>query len=1067
MSDYILKELYEENQNNNLVIFIGSGISKYYSDPPEEFPDWKMIIDELKKGLNIDFSKNEDYLRIAQIFEDKYNRNELINVLNKLFPKDVEPGELHELLFEIGPAHIITTNYDNLIEKVLENETTLEKSYKKSQYQVLKKDQDFPHTLKHSNFIVKAHGDLKQRNIVLTERDYLNYHKNFPLFLSFLKYIFAKYRVLFVGFSLTDPNFIKILEDVKDVLGDNSIKHVAIMHESISEEEKLYFNKKSIMIVTKNEVEEFLKMKEKDNTKYLIEYFKFLQAGYTSTRPLNIFQFLERILNVGFLRSFNFIYKDILKNVWREQGIIVIDDNLWEIGSIELTGANASLYRILEQISNEEDVDCAMMQLLKESNVKSDENNINKLKELIINVLSLLLKSNIVSVNKCYVPNIIRKLRKAKEKIKEQDEKEVGENKKEEPDDIFKFLTYVPDDIKMDDNSVDVDIKDYTDSSVKIDGVLWKEIFEKDNFFTKYLRGKEKEALVGLLNNVNKWELSDGERFLLLYRIRHLCRISGNREETCLSIPKEIKNILEDCDKITYSIIDYLDQDKFISSFQEFVNFRKILLENNSNRDNELKNEFYVEYSSVLKFIISNKLPVLHYLKIKYLIKSVLEYFFKEVYGKQNNDIFDIPEWIIIGILFLDFGSFNDLIKNYYNPQGNVRKVKLSEITKKYLRKTLEKMLEKEIDFSKNHRVIYPENLVLLLLHFSSEEEDIELFVKYWKRYILAIQSSAKTSSDMFEIFENLIKNIGSSNKNINQCLAKYISKYEILDDYVEIFLSNNRVKINFLEYLIRHLKTLSSRKIKISCNNKLVNKLGNFFNKEFEDLTELNFVFYIFLLCKVRKNKMIKMISKIADSDFSKEIEDSDRFNLIEYLEKLYTFEKALGIKNTKLTTDFMLEKALSVLKYELKVREYSEHHVEINAIHFLVDLILNEQVEITEEITNEIEEIIKGYLDEYEVFRKFGGLLPYGNNFWNYFSIICLYFLTKDKGNELREKIETFFEDFWSDEKIKFIISTIKDSIYKNEMLKLLRKILCKVDKRQVFKEMSWLLDLMCEEK
>ena len=360
MSDYILEELFEENQNNNLVIFIGSGISKYYSDPPKKFPDWETIIDKLKKGLNIDFSKNEDYLRIAQIFEDKYNRNELISVLNRLFPKDVESGELHKLLFEIGPAHIITTNYDNLIEKALE------KSYKKSQYQVLKKDRDFPYTLKHSNFIVKAHGDLKQGNIVLTERDYLNYHKNFPLFLSFLRYVFAKYRVLFVGFSLTDPNFIKILEDVKDVLGDNSIKHVAIMHEPISEEEKLYFDKKSIIIVPKNEVEEFLNLKEKDNTKYLIEYFKFLQAGYTSTRPLNIFQFLERILNIDFLSSFNFIYKDILKDVWNEQGINVIDDNLWKIGSIEITGANASLHRILEQISNKEDIDCAMVQLLKE-----------------------------------------------------------------------------------------------------------------------------------------------------------------------------------------------------------------------------------------------------------------------------------------------------------------------------------------------------------------------------------------------------------------------------------------------------------------------------------------------------------------------------------------------------------------------------------------------------------------------------------------------------------------------------------------------------------------------------
>lgn len=835
MNNFILKQLYEENQNNNLVIFIGSGISKYYSNSPEEFPDWEKLINEFKERLNIDFNKNKDYLRIAQIFEDKYNRSELLNLVESMFPGYVKPGKLHEkLIEEVKPAHIITTNYDDLIESV-EKASVL-------RYKVLRTDKDFPSSSKHSNFIVKAHGDLKQKNIVLTEKDYLNYHKNFPLFLSFLRYVFSKYRVLFIGFSLTDPNFIKILEDVKDVLGDSSIKHVAIMHDPISEEEKLYFDKKSIIIVTKDEVEKFLNLKEKDDTKYLIEYFEFLYKGFTKTKPLDIIQFLERILDIGFLYSFDFLYKDILKDVWNEQGITIVDDIYpWKIESISTEGTKVSLYDILNIISEEENVDCAMVKLLEKSGIKPNEDNISKLKKLIINVLSLLLKSNVTCIgdisDEYYIPEIIQKLKGLKEQSRERPKKEITEVLNKELDEAFKFLTYTPEISRMDDNSIKVYIKDYKDNSLKIDGPLWKEIFEEDDFYSKYLRGKANEALLELLQNMNNKGLSQEERFLLLYRLRHICRITGYRKKECLLITKEIKNILENSDKKTHSIISYLNQERFVSSFQEFVDFKEIALENNSNKDDELKDEFYVEYSSVLKFIISNKLPVFHYLKIRYLIKFVIEYFFKEVYSNQNNDVFEIPEWFVMGILFLNFESFTNLISSYYNTWGNVEKVKLSESTKVYLRKTLEKLLEKEIGFSKNYRVIYPENLVLLLLLFSTEEKDIELFVRYWKKYILAVQSYGITSNNLFGVFGSLMKSIKSNKNNVNKILADYISKYKILDNYVEIFLS--KAGMNFLDYLVENLEILASKKIEVLCNNKLINKLEDFLSKKFENSSE------------------------------------------------------------------------------------------------------------------------------------------------------------------------------------------------------------------------------------
>jgi hypothetical protein len=793
LNNFILKQLYEENQNNNLVIFIGSGISKYYSNSPEEFPDWEKLINEFKERLNIDFNKNKDYLRIAQIFEDKYNRSELLNLVESMFPGYVKPGKLHEkLIEEVKPAHIITTNYDDLIESV-EKASVL-------RYKVLRTDKDFPSSSKHSNFIVKAHGDLKLKNIVLTERDYLNYHKNFPLFLSFLRYVFAKYRVLFIGFSLTDPNFTKILEDVKDVLGDSSIKHVAIMHDSISEDEKMYFSKKSILIVTKDEVEEFLNLKEKDDTKYLIKYFEYLYKGYTSDKPLDIIQFLERILDIGFLQSFDFVYKDILKEIWKEQNIFLIENKPWEIGNISIKGSEKDLYEIINDLSKAKDIDSEIGNLLNVFGKIPCKENIEKFKELLINVLKLLIKSNVVLIEGYYIPDFIQKLESSREKDKSKTKKSF----KKEENRLFELLTYNPEI----DNDKFLFIT-FKDISMNYEKPLWKEIFEEDDFYSEYLSGKANEALFELLKNVNDKNLSEEERFLLLYRFRHICRITGNIKEECIFTAREIENILENSDKKTYSIINYIYQNRFISKFREFIDIEKILLENTLNKD-YVKNEIYVEYSSFLKFVISNKLPVLHYLDVKQLIKFVMDYFFKEVYSKYNKSL-EIPEWIIIGILLLNYEYFSELINKFYS--GVKETLGLTEDTKEYLRKTLEKLIEKEIGFYNNYRVFHIENLILLLLLFSSEEKDIELFVRYWKKYLTTILESKENnliSYELFKVFNTLIGNM-----RINPYLPKYILKYGIFSDYIKIFLNKNRIRTNFLDYLIESLKILTVKKIK------------------------------------------------------------------------------------------------------------------------------------------------------------------------------------------------------------------------------------------------------------
>jgi hypothetical protein len=91
-------------------------------------------------------------------------------------------------LFDLNPIHIVTVNYDNLIEQASE--------VRNQQYYVIKQDKDLPYA-SYSRFIIKMHGDLQTGNIVLTEDDYLNYESNFPLIETYVKSLFASKLIIF------------------------------------------------------------------------------------------------------------------------------------------------------------------------------------------------------------------------------------------------------------------------------------------------------------------------------------------------------------------------------------------------------------------------------------------------------------------------------------------------------------------------------------------------------------------------------------------------------------------------------------------------------------------------------------------------------------------------------------------------------------------------------------------------------------------------------------------------------------------------------------------------------
>ena len=208
----------EKAENNKLIVFVGAGVSRNV----EGMPSWYALVKAMADAIH--YSKcndckhkddgcengcrlreeysNDEFLKIPQYV---YNQNpDLYNQILAEQTQDVSvDAPLSKAIFNINPAHIITTNYDTLLESST--------SELREQYQVIVRDKDLLDTTK-NKYIIKMHGDLHDiSTIVLKEQDYLNYSQDRVLIELFIKSLLTDHTVLFLGYSLNDYNIKQII----------------------------------------------------------------------------------------------------------------------------------------------------------------------------------------------------------------------------------------------------------------------------------------------------------------------------------------------------------------------------------------------------------------------------------------------------------------------------------------------------------------------------------------------------------------------------------------------------------------------------------------------------------------------------------------------------------------------------------------------------------------------------------------------------------------------------------------------------------------------------------------
>lgn len=203
-----VRELGSAIARGDTAFFIGAGLSTGAG-----LPTWAQLVDELRAGLNPTSTESNPQL-VAQFYRNQHGDFALFTLLRKaLWNNRIAPSPAHRLVCSFPIRVFFTTNYDNLLE------TTLRSSGKP--VHVISNDHEVGLWNESEEFqVVKVHGDLdNSSSIVLTEEDYVRFLFENKAIQRKLLDTFSFRTVVFIGYSLSDPNITQIYNNILYELG--------------------------------------------------------------------------------------------------------------------------------------------------------------------------------------------------------------------------------------------------------------------------------------------------------------------------------------------------------------------------------------------------------------------------------------------------------------------------------------------------------------------------------------------------------------------------------------------------------------------------------------------------------------------------------------------------------------------------------------------------------------------------------------------------------------------------------------------------------------------------------
>lgn len=210
--------LIEELAYNRCVLFIGAGVSATSkNERGENMMDWEAFINEAKELISnapqdlkdyVDNSiEKKDYLHALQTIRDNSTGSgPYMSKLRKAFSGNgFRSSKAHELIHNLNIKTVVSTNFDSIYENYCIASGTTQSGHIVKSYRQI---EDIIHNLKSfDNLIIKAHGSIDSPDyIIFTEDDYYKSIRENFLFYKILESLFLTHTVLFVGYSLSDPD---------------------------------------------------------------------------------------------------------------------------------------------------------------------------------------------------------------------------------------------------------------------------------------------------------------------------------------------------------------------------------------------------------------------------------------------------------------------------------------------------------------------------------------------------------------------------------------------------------------------------------------------------------------------------------------------------------------------------------------------------------------------------------------------------------------------------------------------------------------------------------------------
>lgn len=235
-------------------LMVGSGFSRNAdkaSPTTPTPPDWIGLADKLINRLycaSDDAEKakiraSKSVLQLADEFDIAFQRPALNTLLKSSIQDDnLLPSALHVKMLDLPWMDVFTTNYDTLLERAAQQVINIK-------YDVVLDCKDLPYS--EAPRIIKLHGSFPSEatHLIVSEEDYRTYPIKYSPFVNTVQQAIMESALCLIGFSGTDPNFLKWIGWVKDNLHESMPPIYLIgMFSLNSSERKLLESKKIIPV---------------------------------------------------------------------------------------------------------------------------------------------------------------------------------------------------------------------------------------------------------------------------------------------------------------------------------------------------------------------------------------------------------------------------------------------------------------------------------------------------------------------------------------------------------------------------------------------------------------------------------------------------------------------------------------------------------------------------------------------------------------------------------------------------------------------------------------------------